>query len=573
MKEVLVIGLDGGTWTLLQNWIDQGHLPELAALQREGASGVLRSTLPVVTSAAWSAFMTGTDPSNTGIYDFFCRDQASYSVRTMSRLQIRGIPLWKKLSRFGKTSVLINVPMTYPAEEDPNVLSITGIPTPNTQSPGFTNPPDLFERFHLNKDEYRITVSLPEYEGRYTELISDLKKMVRGPLKAAEVLIQQDWNLFIIHFFATDIVQHALWRLIDPRHPQYDKDQAAKYGGGLLEVFSEVDQAIAELLKRVDPERTSILIMSDHGFGPNQCTVHMNRWLQEVGMLRLRPPLIRLGHGICKILLKKAGFAPQGFVGKCAEGLASIPGSILPTPLQQSIYSASRHILSSSPVGSNLFRLRGYVNLFEGIDWKRTKAYSVGTSGLIHINRCGREPEGIVSPGKDYEEVRNAIAAGLISLTDGRGRRIFDRVYRKEEIYHGRFVDEAPDLIPLSETVGCYCYPFLDREGIIVEAEGFRSGNHRREGLLIAKGPPFRKDQKVDEARIIDLAPTISYLLDVPLSRNMDGTLIEQIFEPEYLQAHPLGWEEAEEAGREAKSISLSDEGQMAKKLEDLGYL
>jgi len=91
--------------------------------------------------------------------------------------------------------------------------------------------------------------------------------------------------------------------------------------------------------------------------------------------------------------------------------------------------------------------------------------------------------------------------------------------------------------------------------------------------LLIAKGPPFRKDQKVDEARIIDLAPTISYLLDVPLSRNMDGTLIEQIFEPEYLQAHPLGWEEAEEAGREAKSISLSDEGQMAKKLEDLGYL
>jgi predicted AlkP superfamily phosphohydrolase/phosphomutase len=463
--------------------------------------------------------------------------------------------------------------MTYPAEEDPNVLMITGIPTPDLRRPEATNPPDLFERFQLDKGRYRITLRLPEYEGRYGELITELKQMVKERLRVAEVLIREPWDLFMVHFYATDVVQHALWKFMDTDHPQYHEQLAVRFGNGLYEVFSEVDRAIGELLKRVDPKHTTILIMSDHGFGSNHCTVHINRWLKEIGMLKLVPLLTHLGCEGSKALFSRAGLTPQGSLGRLLIRLASFPGHFLPATWQDSISYSLKHFFPHSPRWSSLFNLRGYPRIFERIDWKRTRAYSIGTSGLIYINLRGREPEGAVFPGQEYEEVRETIAKRLIDLTDAHGRRLFDHVYRKEQIYHGKYLDDAPDLIPLSETVGCYFYPFLDREGIVTEAESFRSGNHRIEGILIAKGPFIKRNKKMGTVNITDLAPTILYALGVPLPRDIDGSVAQEIFEPEFLSEHPVQQGEISESVALDQTLSSDDEIQMAKKLEDLGYL
>ena len=573
MNKIFISALDGATWTLLQPWIDQGALPNLAKLQREGVSGLLRSTLPVITSAAWSAFSTGKDPSNTGIYDFFSWQNKSYLVRTVTRLQVKGVSLWKQLSRHGKKSIIINVPMTYPAEEDPNILMIAGIPAPHVDSQGFTHPPDLFERFHLDRHQYQIGVRLPKYEGRHADLVADLKKMVRERLRAAEVLIKERWDFFMVHFYATDVIQHALWKFVDPSHPQYDPDSAAKYGNGLLEVFSEVDQAIGRLLNQVDLDLTTILIMSDHGFGPNRYTLHINRWLQEIGMLRLHPPLTRLGWDISRILLSKLGLTSDGMTSQVMKRLSFILGCLLPLTLQNGMLQVPRRLLSRFAVWSNLLNRRGYRPMLEGMDWGRTQAYSVGTTGLIRINLRGREPQGSVSPGQEYEKIRETIAKELLALTDAHGQKLLDRVFRKEEIYHGSSLDEAPDLIPLSETVGCYFYPFLDREGIITEAERFRSGNHRRDGILMAKGSPIRQQAHLETINITDLAPTILYALGIPLPRDMDGSVAREMFQFRFLAEHPVQQSEVSESAVPDQTVLPNDESQMAKKLEDLGYL
>ena len=573
MNKVFISALDGATWTLLQPWIDQGVLPNLARVQREGVSGILRSTLPVITSAAWSAFSTGKDPSNTGIYDFFSCQNKSYLVRIVTRLQVKGVSLWKHLSRHGKKSIVINVPMTYPAEEDPNILMIAGIPAPHVDSQGFTYPPDLFERFHLDRHQYQISVRLPKYEGRYADLVADLKKMVRERLRVAEVLIKERWDLFMVHFYATDVIQHALWKFVDPSHPQYDPDSAAKYGNGLLEVFSEVDQAIGRLLNQVDLDLTTILIMSDHGFGPNRYTLHINRWLQEIGMLRLHPPLTRLGWDISRILLSKLGLTSDGMTGRVMRRFSFILGFILPLTLQNGMLQALRRLLSRFPAWSKFLNPRGYRHMLGGMNWRRTRAYSVGTTGLIRINLRGREPQGTVSPGQEYEQVRETIAKELLALTDARGLKLLDRVFRKEEVYHGSSLDDAPDLIPLSETVGCYFYPFLDREGIVTEAECFRSGNHRRDGILMVKGPFIRQQANLETIGITDLAPTILYALGVPVPRDMDGSVAREMFQPRFLSEHLVQQSEVSESAALDQTVLPNDEIQMAKKLEDLGYL
>lgn len=211
--------------------------------------------------------------------------------------------------------------------------------------------------------------------------------------------------------------------------------------------------------------------------------------------------------------------------------------------------------------------------MLEGMDWRKTRAYSVGTTGLIRINLRGREPQGAVSPGQEYEEIRETIAKKLLALTDADGQKLFDCIFRKEEIYHGSSLDEAPDLIPLSETVGCYFYPFLDREGIITEAERFRSGNHRRDGILIAKGPFVRQQANLETIDITDLAPTILYALGVPVPRDMDGSVTQEMFQSRFLSEHPVEQSEASESAALDQTVLPSDEIQMVKKLEDLGYL
>jgi predicted AlkP superfamily phosphohydrolase/phosphomutase len=573
MNRVLVIGLDGATWKLLEPWMKQGYLPHLFKLEQQGSSGILRSTLPIVTSAAWSAFMTGKEPSNTGIFNFYYRDRGTYNIRVYTRLQVSGTSLWHQLSRHGKRSIVINVPMTYPAEEDISGFIITGLPTPSTASPGFTAPKDLFERFRLDRDQYPIRIRLPYYEGRYADLITDLKRMVREHFRVADVLIREPWDLFMVHFLATDLVQHALWKFIDSDHPQYNEQNASKYSNGLREVFCEVDTAIGELLQAVDFDQTTILVLSDHGFGPNHFTVHINQWLQKISMLKLRQPLDYLGGRISNVLASRAGLSPQGFPAKGLRSVASFPGYLLPASWQNFLYLNMKHFFKSDPRWSTFFDLRSYPAIFESLDWRGTRAYSVGTSGLIYINLKGREPHGVVSPGKEYEEVRNFIMNELLHLVDKKGKRVVDRVYRKEEIYHGKFLNDAPDLIPLSETSGCYFYPFLDREGIVTEAESFRSGNHRMDGIFVAKGRAILKNQRGTMAQIIDMAPTILYLLGLPIPRDLDGSVVKQILTLEYLENHPI--QKVEPSGMLAatQEIVAEDQDKIARILKDLGYL
>ena len=85
---------------------------------------------------------------------------------------------------------------------------------------------------------------------------------------------------------------------------------------------------------------------------------------------------------------------------------------------------------------------------FEDIDWKRTQAYSLGNVGQIYLNVVGREPYGCVRPGAEYEQVRDDIIARLQELQDPEtGELVVETIYRREEIYHGEYLEQAPDIV------------------------------------------------------------------------------------------------------------------------------
>ena len=573
MNKIVIIGIDGATWDLLDPWMNLGYLPNLNYVKNNGTIAYLQSTIPSMTATAWSSFSTGMEPSNTGVFAFYRRDPKSYRILTNSSVNIHGTPFWHYLSSNNLISIIINLPMTYPASEF-NGLMITGIPTPDKNSPGFTHPQNLFEKYKLNKNFYKIRVRLNEYKYEYDKLLDELKKMIMERLKVVRTLIKEKWDLFFVHFFATDIAQHCLWKFIDKQHPQFKKEDAKKYQKSLLKIFSIIDNSIGEILEIID-EDTNLIILSDHGFGHNYYTININSWLQEIGLLKLHSPLSHIGNKFIKKLQKRLHLDKNSYLMNAMEGILSLLDSFTPANWQDSsVYLDLQYVLRFFPPLSNLFNILSYNHLFESINWNKTKAYSYGTSGLIYLNVKGREPDGIIKPGKEHRSVREFIVRELYKLKDNTGKRLIDKVYFKKDIYQGRYLEQSPDLIPITESTGCYFYPKMDRRGVLADSEYFRSGNHRMKGIFLAKGPFFKQKKEIEDIRIIDLAPTIMYLSKIGIPDVMDGRVILEIFRNEYLESNPMKRIVSIKSKKTNEDKVRTDyEDKIRRDLENLGYI
>jgi predicted AlkP superfamily phosphohydrolase/phosphomutase len=211
------------------------------------------------------------------------------------------------------------------------------------------------------------------------------------------------------------------------------------------------------------------------------------------------------------------------------------------------------------------------------IDWSNTAAYSFGYYGQIYINLRGREPEGIVPP-EAYEALRDEIARRMMAIIDPEdGRPVVDRVYRKEELYHGRFLDEAPDLLAIMRGLTYITrmgYEFAGERGVLFrEPYTDETGGHRLEGILLAAGPDIRPGA-LPERPIVDLTPTLLQLQGCVIPEYMEPPIAEMLTDA-FRAEHPPAVVPAEIRGREelAGSWDAAAEADVTERLKQLGYL
>jgi predicted AlkP superfamily phosphohydrolase/phosphomutase len=141
INKLVILGLDGFEPTLAEKFMDEGKLPNLSILKKEGAYSRLQTTTPAISPVAWSSFMTGSEPSKHNIFDFLSRDPKTYLPDLssahigkakkgfsfgkyyipLSKPEIRGmrksIPFWKILGDKGIFSTVLRVPITFPPEK------------------------------------------------------------------------------------------------------------------------------------------------------------------------------------------------------------------------------------------------------------------------------------------------------------------------------------------------------------------------------------------------------------------------------------------------------------------------
>lgn len=544
---VLVIGLDGATFDILSPLMNEGLLPNLAALRDEGSWGTLLSTVPPFTMPAWASFMTGMNPGKHGIISFFQRDPQDYEFEEVGSFinstSLRQPTLWDHLSAAGKRIGIVNVPLTYPPHKV-NGFMITGMLTPS-KATTYTHPPELAQTlgdYIIDLDYLRGKQRVDLEEAPKGEaLLSGIKSMLeRRGETCLRLMGQYDWDLFIVVFTSTDRVFHFFWPYLSKIN--HDSESLA-IEGGLKAYFRLLDDLIGQLVARAGPSSTAI-IMSDHGFGPAPTRrLNANLWLESQGLLRIAggKNIARLGYWRLKL-------------SRCSW-LKALWGGMVPSRLRQTVREEERGRVS---------RL---------VDWSATRAYAVPLYGYVCgvvINREGIKRQGIVRD-EEYEGLRESIIAKAQEILDPQTqKRVVLQACRREEVYFGPYSSHFPDIILLLDP-DCLGSPSLIGSSLITPIEApLRCGDHRQEGVFIARGPFVRPGRLKDTLHITQLAPTILYLLGVPIPQGMDGQLSPQIFVESHWVANPPRTLSPSGAPSLPRKVQLTSRG---RRLRGLGYL
>lgn len=514
---VLAIGMDAADATLALRWANEGRLPTLQGLIRAGSTARLRSIADRFPDPIWPTISTGCLPGKHGHYNFRCVRPGSYEMVYSPDRSYRR-PFWWLLRREGVAPgngyrlLLVDVPKTAPLGDDA-VTELIGWGERGALRHR-SWPPGLFDEMvarygryprWLNDDIVRRSVRGERHYLRTLQRMIDARTAL-----LRDLLRERPWDFCLACFPDTHNAGHVFFRYTRPGTWAYNERHAAQFGDALLRIYRQVDQSIGELIAAA-PSGTDVVIFAGHGFRLN------------TNGLRLLPRLLTaLGYHVPR----------QASV---LSGVLNAARAFIP-------WSIRRHVNARlSLVTRTRIMTRMWV---EGTDWSRTRAVAEAEFGQswVRVNLRGREPEGTVEPGAEYDALCAEIAGELSSLTNAEtGAPAVSEVTRVDTIVEGPHAHEIPDLIVRwspDELVRAVRHPRL---GVFNEnLMDISPSEHSGKAFLIAAGPHIRPGATVEGGHIIDIAPTLLYLMRAPIPDDMDGEVLRDIIDPSELASRPV---------------------------------
>ncbi|MBI4852985.1 MAG: alkaline phosphatase family protein [Acidobacteria bacterium] len=552
-RKLLFIGLDGTTFDLLDPLMREIGLPNLEKVISNGARASLETTIPPITPTAWVSLVTGKNPGKHGILEFLLRRSGSMHDLPVNQALRDSPAIWDILSQLEKKVIVTNMPVTYPPAPV-NGLMVSDFLTPKGKR-DFTYPSDLLKEIESKFGPYRLYITEVYAPGNIDKVLDQLFDELEYKTKVTEYLMENyPWDFYANHIWSTDRCQHELWHIWDETHPLSSRQEVTKHRDRVMQFWKAMDEAVGRMVNKAG--RDSLVMMaSDHGFGPIHKFLCFNIWLLEQGLLVLKESAMTQ----FKRLLFSLGFTPEfGYRMSMRLGLAKI------------------RLAAGVTNRSQLFKIINKLMLsLQDVDWSKTVAYSKGNYGQIFINLKGREPEGSVSPGVEYERTCNMLVDKLKAIIDPNTKeKLIGQIWRREEIYTGPHVESAPDISFLPQDMRYKPMGTLDLTSnrFITDVYG-NSGDHRMNGLYIAKGPNIKSGIRLSKAQIIDVAPTMLYLMGYSIPEDMDGEVLTEMIDESYLKANPIGSTQALETQKIEADFSEEDSEEVSARLKSLGYL
>lgn len=552
---VLVIGIDGATFRLMRPLMQQGYMPYLTEVEQRGALGTLETIYPPVTAPAWSSFMTGKNPGKHGVYEFLHRKRGTLEQIPVNAGMLGSQTLWEMMSKAGKRMVVVSVPLCYPPFPVNGTLMSDFLAPMGARDLSY--PPELLQEIEDKFGEYLLYHKQVYTKDNVANVLAELEEHTAYRQRVAEYLLKRDpWDFAMVYFEGTDRLQHELWHIIDPTSPMHDAEEAKLYGERTRNYYRALDEDVrklADLALSQDPD-TQVILMSDHGFGAIHKFVNFNIWLLREGFLKLKQDIpTQLKHALFSL-----GFTPSlGYKLSMNFGFANLR-------LSQGMTNRNQIL--------DLVR-RGFLS-FRNVDWKRTRAFSSGNYGQIFVNLQGREPFGSVTQN-EFPEVVEQIGARLLELRDPKtGAPVVAKVYKQSDVFWGEFIDDAPDVVfSLTENYKALGTLEFASNHVIEPAFG-NSGDHRMDGFVGMVGTDIRQGVKIENANIMDVTPTILYLMGLPIPADLDGHVLTAPLREELLLSSQIMSGDALGARDQLIPDYTEEESEEVKeRLRALGYL
>jgi predicted AlkP superfamily phosphohydrolase/phosphomutase len=524
-RKAFVLGLDGVPWSFIEKWADEDTLPNFARLVEEGAAAPMRSTVPASTPLAWPSIATGVWPDKHGIYGFQ-RLTEGYTNRMYTNDDLQQPPLWELQS----PSVVVNVPMTYPASEIDGSL-VASIMSPEIDE-RYTHPSSLARRIRREIPDYEIALRWHEYVNDQDALFEDITTVVEARRELMHDMLDEDWELFFYTFMEPDRLQHLVW----------DEEL-------LLEHYEQLDEILGEILDHLETVDANLFVVSDHGFGSVSRSVGVNRLLERQGYLS-RDSGGESGSGS---LLARAG-VDKDSIDSLFDRFGVDHHALLKKYAPQEVIE----FLGSAVPGDHA--------LYD-VDHSETTAF-VHEFGSVYVNDTERFDEGTVSP-REVDGVKEELTDLFAELTDPETGEQPLEVFDGDELFPTDH--RSPDLVvePGPE--------YVLSNGLEADVFGTPSANasHRPDGIFLAWGPDVAAGSEPADATVVDVAPTVLHSIGAAVPDHVDGTVLSDIFRSESAPGTD-GVETADYDERTATAREDEEEEDMDEvkdRLQGLGYL
>ena len=392
-RRVIIIGLDGVPFGMIKDFADNGVMPNTARLIEDGIFKQSCSTIPEISSVAWSSMITGKNPAQHGIFGFTDLHDGTYDLKFPNYRDLKAKPFWEEWP--GK-SVIINVPATYPVRPMDGA-HISGFVSVDINKSVY--PQELIAQ--LERMDYRLDVDSRLAHSSMDSFMADLDKTLDARIRSYRYLWDNtQWQTFMLVFTGTDRLMHFLFEAYE--------DKIHKYHNCFVDHFRKIDTAIGEIAQQAS-DNDLIVMLSDHGFEKLDKDVYIAHFLKEKGFMKFKGP-----------------------------------------------DETDLKFLSSE-----------------------TKAF-VMDPARIYLNYQGKYPAGSVSPQQAsgiLDELTQAFSALCID-----GKKVIRDIYRKEEIFQGVYMEQAPDLV-LVANEGFNLKAALRCPGLA--ANGIFTGKHTQDSAFV----------------------------------------------------------------------------------------
>lgn len=508
-RRILLIGLDSADAELIEGWMADGHMPNFARLRREGTWGRLGTTAEVMHVSAWQSLYTGTNPGQHGMYHAYQIRAGEQDIHRTLPERAGRPPFWKHLDDAGRKCIVFDAFMDYPLPGYKGVQLLeygtwTWFGEPGSSPPGMLS--DIKRRFGpYPAPEHSNLVKVPDAPLAFRD------QLVAGAQVKSRIvrslMSEHDWDFLFVTFGEPHGAGHYLWHLDDHGYPMHPSSGALANVRPVRDVYTAVDRAIGEIADAAD-DRTTILITSGDGMGPNTSGCH------------LMPEML---HRMDWFHSSSVGGGSGKAVPPPKKGLLSTLRQAVPLGWRQSVTRclprSVKYKLSMKWVNS-------------GIDWSRSRLFCIPNSneGYFRVNLAGREPRGIVTAGAEYADLLGQLQSELKQLVNPvNGVRVADRVLAMDEVYPGPRRQDLPDaVINWNAAAGVISQLQGPASGHIDKGPGyaispFYTGNHRPCAFVLGRGPTLAAGSALDGGHILDIAPTVLSALGVDVPAHFEG--------------------------------------------------